>query len=148
MLFTFGETVMDVDVAQTRAYYSRESTKTARENCRCAGCQNFDRAILQAPEGVLSFLKDLGIDPQKPCEVFGLAGVPDEKGGYLYGGWYHVVGRLIKGEEDPQKCYKPDECFEFTVGFTDKKEKMGFVERDFPAPVLELSVRIYLPWLL
>ena len=148
MIFIFGNNVIDVDVEKTRAFYKSSFATTPKQDCRCEGCQNFDAAILQAPPSVLDFLKSLGIDPQKPCEVFGLFDEPDEDKTYLYGGWYHVVGRMIKREEDPQRLYKPEESFDVSVGFTDERGSMGFIKKGFPAPILELSVSMRLPWLL
>ena len=148
MIFTFGNTVLDVDVEKTRDYYESALARTPGKKCSCAGCQNFDSAILRAPEAVQVFLRSLGIDPQKPCEVFGLAGEPEGDGTYLYGGWYHAVGSVVKGEDSPEKLYKPAKDFDFTVGFSDNREKMGYVTKGFPTPVLELSVSARLHWLL
>lgn len=147
MVFTFGNVTVDIDVEMTRSYYAKEPT--VRHTCRCNGCQNYDDVILTAPESVLSFFKQLGLDPQKPTEVFGLWLTP-ENGQYLYGGWIHVVGRLLTNGNSvqPETAYRPSPEYECLVWFTDDKSKFGPVKKDFPTPILELPFQIRLPWLL
>ena len=62
MIFRFGDYTLDIDVERTRAFYARPDIEITSEKCSCAGCQNYDKAILEAPAAVLSFFESLGID--------------------------------------------------------------------------------------
>ena len=153
MIFTFGRFKIDVDVEKTREFYSSENALVTSKQCTCNACQNYDRAIMTAPSAVLDFLRSLGIDPQKPGEVFGYLPEPNEDGIYFYGGWYHIVGTMLSGEiesktVDSSNSYKPDPDFDFSVSFSGDREKMGWIEKDFPEPIIELLVSTNLPWLL
>jgi len=148
MVFSFHGITMDIDLEKTRAYYA--DRPTVRHTCSCGGCQNYDKAILTAPKSVLAFFEQLGLDPQKPCEAFGLDLKPDENGWYRYGGWYHVVGQLLEAadrEVSIESAYRPALDYEFMVWFSDDKRKFGPVSRDFPTPIIALSFQICLPWL-
>ena len=149
MIFSFGGYKIDVDVAATRAFYQSEYARTLGQSCGCDICKNYDDAILKAGEKVLSFLKELGIDPQKPGEVFGLDvdGKPEKNGTYFYGGWYHLVGTLLEDKSEGI-CYDPDPDFDFSLWVTDDPMKMGFIKEGFPEPILEFSIITHLPWLL
>lgn len=149
MIFTFGNYTVDVDLKKTRKYY-----ETTIYNCDCCdACRNYDCAIMTAPTSVLDFLRSLGIDPQKPGEVFGCSQDLDENGLYWYSGWYHIVGTMISGEieskfEDSHNSFKPDPDFDFQVWFTGDRKKMGPIEKFFRTPIIELSISTKLPWLL
>ncbi|MBQ2715419.1 MAG: hypothetical protein IJF21_01365 [Clostridia bacterium] len=153
MIFTFGNFKIDVDVEKTREFYSSDKALVTSKQCTCNGCQNYDRAIMTAPTSILDFLRNLGIDPQKPGEVFGISLDVDSNGLYWYGGWYHIVGTILEGcsetkSEDTSNAFIPDSNYNFLVWFTDDKKKMGWIEKDFPTPILELSISAKLPWLL
>ena len=152
MLFSFGPYRMDVDVEKTSAFYQSHAVLTS-EQCTCGGCQNYDKAILQAPPAVLQFLRNLGIDPQKPGEVFGSTGEIDADQTYWYSGWYHIVGTLITRPEDikqetEENSYRPDPDFDFHAWFTDDRHHMGWIETEFPEPILEMSISTHLPWVI
>lgn len=158
MQFTFGSYRLDVDVEQTRAFYESDRAVRTSESCRCDGCQNYDRAILQAPPTVTDFLRALGIDPQKPGEVFGVTGETESDRRYWYNGWYHVVGTLLQAPVsddasktaiyDKKNSYRPDPAFDFDVWFIGDRSRMGWIEKEFPTPIVELSISTRLPWLL
>lgn len=158
MLFTFGKYRLDIDVESTRAFYESDSAVVTSQSCRCDGCQNYDKAILTAPAAVTDFLRALGIDPQKPGEVFGVIGEVESDTRYWYNGWYHAVGTLLEcpalGDTpqaavfDDENCYRPDPAFDFEVWFIDDRNHMGWIETDFPEPILELSISTRLPWLI
>lgn len=152
MLFTFGPYQVDVDVEKTAAFYRSHAIPTS-EQCTCNGCQNYDKAILQESPVVLKFLRELGIDPQRPGEVFGVTGEVDPEQTYWYSGWYHVVGTLPDHPEEIrnltlENCYRPDPNSDFCIWFTDDRELMGWIEKDFPEPILEMTISTHLPWVL
>ena len=108
---------------------------------------------MQASPAVLQFLRELGIDPQRPGEVFGTTGEVDPDQTYWYSGWYHVVGTLSDHPEEIrnltlENSYRPDPNFDFRIWFTDDRELMGWIEKDFPEPVLEMTISTHLPWVL
>jgi hypothetical protein len=152
MLFSFGPYRMDVDVEKTSAFYQSNAVLTS-EQCTCGGCQNYDKAILQASPTVLQFLRDFGIDPQKPGEVFGYTGEIDADQTYWYSGWYHIVGTILDQppkdkQETSENCYQPDPTFDFRVWFTDNREQMGWINKEFPRPMFEMSISTHLPWVI
>lgn len=152
MLFSFGPYQIDVDVEKTANFYQNNAIPTSKQ-CSCNGCQNYDKAILQASPAILQFLRDLGIDAQRPGEVFGVTGEVDPNQTYWYSGWYHIVGTLLgrpEGikEETQKNCYQPDPDFDFRVWFTDDRHCMGWIEKEFPEPILEMSISTHLPWVI
>ena len=152
MLFSFGPYQIDVDVEKTAAFYRDKAVPTS-EQCRCDGCQNYDKAILQASPAVLRFLRSLGMIPGRPGEVFGVTGEVEADQTYWYSGWYHLVGRLISqpektNQETEENCYCPDPDFDFRVWFTDDRHFMGWIEKEFPEPILEMSISTRLPWVI
>jgi hypothetical protein len=155
MIFRFSDFVVDVDVERTRAFYSREDVPTTSEKCSCAGCQNYDRAIVEAPAAVLDFLESLGIDPRKPAEVYDVMGGLDEDGRVWYNGFYHVCGTRLEGEDawvdtakdmkhlDESKMYAPDPSFRISF-----EEQVHLLRKEFPTPVLQMEINAHLPWVL
>ena len=155
MIFRFSNFVLDVDVDRTRAFYAREDVETTSEKCVCAGCRNYDKAILQAPAAVLAFLESLGIDPRKPAEAFDVMGGLDENGNVWYNGFYHVCGTRLEGEDawvhtsensmhlDGDRMYAVDEAFK--VSF---EEQVVLLHEGFPTPVLQMEIDARLPWVL
>ena len=152
MIFRFGNYTLDVDVDRTRAFYSRDDVKTTSEQCICAGCQNFDKAILKTPAAVTDFLESLGIDPRKPAEVFDVMGGLDENGQVWYNGFYHICGTRLEGEDawvhtsessmhlDGDRMYAVDDSFK--VSF---EEQIHLLHKEFPAPVLQMEIDARLP---
>lgn len=152
MLFSFGPYQVYVDVEKTAAFYQSKAVPTS-EQCTCNGCQNYDKAILQASPAVLQFLRDLGIDPKRPGEVFGVTGEIEVNKTYWYSGWYHIVGTFLDHPDETKQealenCYQPDPAFDFRVWFTDDRKHMGWIEKEFPEPILEMSISTHLPWII
>ena len=159
MIFRFSDYTLNIDVPRTRAFYESPAARSTSEQCQCPGCQNYDDAILTAPESVLDFLSSLGIDPRKPAEVFDVMGQLDENGKIWYAGFYHVCGTIIHEESrlDPQPdaqssahwnnghTHKPDPNFPFAVSF---EENIHLLSETFPTPVLQMEIDIRLPCLL
>ena len=155
MLFTFGTYTLDIDVERTRAFYARPDIEITSEKCSCAGCQNYDKAILEAPAAVLSFFESLGIDPRKPAEVFDVMGGLDENGKVYYNGFYHVCGTRLQGENawvatanggqhlDMNRMYVIDSSFK--VSF---EESVLMLHKEFPTPVLQIEIDAHLSWVL
>ena len=152
MIFRFGNYTLDVDVERTRAFYAREDVKTTSEQCTCAGCQNYDKAILKMPAAVTDFLESLGLDPRKPAEAFDVMGGLAEDGKVLYNGFYHLCGVRLQGEDawvetakdmkhlDGDRMYAVDG--DFKVSF---EEEVCLLHEAFPTPVLQMEFDARLP---
>ena len=152
MIFRFGNYTLDVDVERTRAFYAREDVKTTSQQCTCAGCQNFDKAILKMPAAVTDFLESLGLDPRKPAEAFDVMGGLAEDGKVLYNGFYHLCGVRLQGEDawvktakdmkhlDGDRMYAVDG--DFKVSF---EEEVCLLHEAFPTPVLQMEFDARLP---
>ena len=152
MIFRFGNYTLDVDVERTRAFYARGDVKTTSQQCICAGCQNFDKAILEMPAAVTDFLESLGLDPRKPAEAFDVMGGLAEDGKVLYNGFYHLCGVRLQGEDawvkiakdmkhlDGDRMYAVDG--DFKVSF---EEEVCLLHEAFPTPVLQMEFDARLP---
>ena len=152
MIIRFGNYTIDVDVERTRAFYARGDVKTTSEQCTCAGCQNYDKAILKMPAAVTDFLESLGLDPRKPAEAFDVMGGLAEDGKVLYNGFYHLCGVRLQGEDawvktakdmkhlDGDRMYAVDG--DFKVSF---EEEVCLLHEAFPTPVLQMEFDARLP---
>ncbi|MBQ9780472.1 MAG: hypothetical protein IJW00_05965 [Clostridia bacterium] len=155
MIFRFSNYILDIDVDRTHVFYDRPDVLITSEKCTCAGCQNYDKAILQAPAAVLDFFRSLGIDPRKPAEVFDVMGGLDENGEVYYNGFYHVCGVRLQGEDawvgtanggkhlDMNRMYVIDSSFK--VSF---EKSVLMLHEEFPSPVLQIEIDAHLPWVL
>ena len=157
MIFRFSDYVLDIDVDRTREFYARDD----RWQCDCQDCQNYDKAILTAPEAVLDFLRGLGIDPRKPAEVFNVTGMQEADGTIWYNGWFHVCGTLVECPETVTEtlhengsrslsyrwelAYCPDPEYPFALL---PVREIDLLPEGFPAPALELEIDTRLPWVL
>lgn len=161
MIFRLNNCILDIDVDRTRAFYGRPDVPTVSEQCDCINCRNFERAILKAPEAVLSLLRSFGIDPRKPAEAFNIMGTAEADGTVWYNGWYHVCGRVVEGSETVREtvtpdstrhiaylwneAYTPDPDFPFALLSV---EKADLLHKAFPTPAIELEIDTHLPWVL
>ena len=149
MIFKYANFTIDVDVERTRAFYQRADVPTMGGQCGCIPCQNFEKAILKAPDTVLDALRVLGIDPQKPAETFSVTGDMEEDGTIWYNGWYHLCGTIVEGteawEEAWEDAYSPDPGFRFKMF---PVRKMDLLHKAFPSPVIQLEIDVRLPYVL
>ena len=152
MIFRFSDFVLDVDVERTREFYDRDDVEVTSDKCTCAGCQNYDKAIMQAPTAVFDFFRILGIDPRKPAEVFDVMGGLDEDGTVYYNGFYHVCGTRLEGEDAWVHTAKDSKHLDvnrmhvlapfFKVSF---EEDVVLLHEDFPTPVMQIEIDAHLP---
>jgi len=101
---------------------------------------------------VFKFFEELGLDLLKPSEVYENG---DHDGKLHYGGFYHIVGSYLSGEDVWQPVAKNlarqnsvkmfNVADGFDIGFT---HKVALVPEGFPRPVLQMEVRFSLPWVL
>ena len=91
MLRTFEQNgwILEVDRESTAELYQKIPLIS---ECTCGYCLNFVTAYVHFPQAVKDFFEQFGIDPRREGEVYHLG---DEKEGtFLYGGFFHFVGRL------------------------------------------------------
>ena len=120
--------------------------------CTCNTCRNYSAAIPGCPDEVRTFFEELGVDLAKPAEVYDL-GFEINPG--LCGGFYHIVGNYLSGNDVLQPVTK-DQCPKkevedfkiadgYQVGFT---QNIALVPEGFPRPVLQMTIYFDLPWVL
>ncbi len=150
MIFELGNYIIDVDVEKTREYYV--NPETAPRPCTCTGCRNFREYAKNCPDTLRDFTVSLGIDIEKPYEVYGINETGDGK--LLYGGWWHLCGTVIKTDyrigalDDGTSAilydaYRVTE--DFSVTFSD--EMLAPMPRDFPTPRFTMEITATLPML-
>lgn len=97
-VFERGGYVIEYDAGASRDAY-RAVSKGGADVCTCTSCKNFaaQRANVFAAE-FLTVLELLGIDPVKEDEAWECG--KDSTGLFMYGGWFHFVGRVVRtGQE-------------------------------------------------
>ena len=145
----FAEWMIEHDKAATEAAYS---TLPFDIGCTCHTCRNYIACIPNLPDEARDFFAQLGMDPAKPSEVYENT---FEEGAVLYGGFYHLVGNYLSGDDvwqpvtenhEQQKYtafYKITDGFE--IGFT---KHVSLVPDGFPQPALQMEIIFTLPWVL
>ena len=134
-----GDQIIRYDREQTRKAYSAMKGGNA-ERCGCSSCRNFAAQRATAyPENFRLLLERLGIDPEKEGEVYECG--PD---GPLrvYGGWFYLVGELIKAGER-----MTDATAGFQYFFRDAK-RLPSAKVDFGRNVLAIEFLTKLPWVI
>lgn len=129
--------------------FDREATQNAYANimheitCDCQPCRNYSKAFSAFPENVHQFFNELGIDISKPAELMNFT---VENGIANMGGWYHIVGNYIGGDDvwqpvTPNHSHqKTTEMFTiadgFDIGFT---HMVALVEEGFRSYFIKFS---------
>lgn len=143
--------IIEYDFNKTKEFY--KSYHLITEGCECLNCKNFVEPTPFLPKAVVTFFDSLGIDPRKEGEVSEYC--ENEDGTHLYGGFFHIVGRLISGPDVWNKndesgtvtsldkdLYKIDN---FRFGFTNEK---NLVRDGFPEPILQIEFEGIVPWVI
>ena len=149
MILEYGVYQLDIDADRTRHFYSDQNY----EFCTCSGCRNFSEAYPMIPDVVQQFFQQFGIDIGKPAEI---TPVFSSDGNLTYyDGFYHICGTILKGK-DPwikiaERTFQLDDQYalklteHFKVFFV---EKCAMVDKDFPAPAIQMEIQCYIPWVL
>jgi len=170
VLIRFRKWELESDPQSTRDAYAIVSG--GAESCSANDCQNFAAARLHAyPPEALDLFQRLGIDFRKEAETFhnmrvSLAMVkiwreqgrpaPDSLVGlHHHGGWFHFVGRVVKGPD----CFTPIEggggwsvqleplTDSFSLGFSGTHAAL--VRRPFKGkPIVQVEFEAMVPWIL
>ncbi len=132
--------LLEVDIAGTKTTYDQLLIIT----CTCTYCRNYLAAIELLPKNFLDICNALSIDPRKAAEVWE---VPFADGTHYYGGWYHLVGRVVTERNSGLLQVGATSLLSggFTVSFTDR---IALVPEDFPTPMLQMAFTGKVPWVL
>ena len=137
--YNLGNWTIDIDVEATRKFYQR--FYAISDGCGCSYCINYVKACESYSKDIKDFFSDLGIIPTKEAEVYSCGEI--ENGRILYSGFYHIVGRIINGED----CWNPVDSNtkvhnlfqlsdDFNFGFT---YDTNLVPDGFPKPVIQME---------
>lgn len=154
MKFQFGQFEILTDVNKNRAIY--KELPLVSDNCQCGGCINYQKAIISSPKEVISFFKSLGMNIQKPTEIYVFCS-EDDRTKLLYGGFYHLTGKVITGKSawcthddgsgslwwDRGKTFELSD--DFRVSF---QSECSLLEREFTVPAIQMEVEFHVPWVL
>lgn len=151
MVCEFGQYKIDVDVNRTKQFY--ETTPLVSEGCSCSGCRNYEKAVRDLPAPVIDFFAGLGVDMRRVCEVY--VNCVNSDGTLFYGGFYHLCGTVLSGESawvsnSPTSSHWEEErAFLISDGFrVSFQQECDLLEKDFPAPALQLEISASIPWVL
>lgn len=136
-----GGWLIEVDREATQAAYLNEHSINT---CICDYCQNYFtacRANTAFLPTTVAFFQSLGIAPEKEAEVYDIY-ANQEKTHVFYGGFYHLVGRIIEKAEG--RDYTPIDD-QFGVTFT---EQNSLLSKGFPRPALQMEFTGLIPWVL
>ncbi|WP_422659958.1 hypothetical protein ACK8P5_05410 [Paenibacillus sp. EC2-1] len=139
-----------IDVEGTKAFYHAYHQIT--QGCDCIYCKNYVIATELLPNAVKVFYQSLGIDPTKEGEVSEYC--KNEDGSHLYGGFYHVKGRIISGPDCWIKTSEKVSHLETNNLVEISGIKFGFTHGvsllldGFPNPAVQLEFEGNIPWVL
>ena len=151
MIIQTPKFTIDIDTEKTKAYYN--TAALISEGCDCSGCRNYEKAMDTISDEVKSFFAQLGVDMKKASEVY--VNCPNADGTTLYGGWYHVCGKMISGESawspaesefmrwDEEKMYLIVDNFGVSAS-----DSCLMLDNDFPRPVVQIEIHADIPWVL
>jgi hypothetical protein len=145
----YGPWEIEVDVDRTKEFYDKYHLIT--EDCECIYCANYVLACDNFPQDIKGLFGSLGIDPRKEGEISQYT--ENNDGTHLYGAFYHIVGRIIRGPElwvptqKGSEVSSPNfaELKNIGAGFT---QDLSLVPEEFPLPAIQFEIEIDVPWLL
>ncbi|MEQ8188410.1 MAG: hypothetical protein ABRQ39_10620 [Candidatus Eremiobacterota bacterium] len=144
--------ILEIDFVKTYNFY--KSCYLITDVCKCTDCLNYAAACALIPEEIRGLYVSFGIDPTKEGEVYNVA--KNDDGTCLYGGFYHITGRIIEGTD----CVVPVTAEDnlqirtfnllpviegYKIGFT---QKVSLVPPGFPLPVIQMEFMFNIPWIL
>ena len=134
--FRWYGNLAEVDVAATRAWYD----KAENWGCTCGHCRNYLALADELPKELVDILSELGIPSVKAtqvCEFY------HENGKLFYELDFRVAGRMLeKAKEAARMPWGNFSCNDNAESFYPHSAQ------DFPTPCFELTVFIWLPWVL
>ena len=148
MQLTVSRWLIDHDSDATRRCYAMLAVGTG---CDCNQCCNFDAAAGRTfPPAFAALADTLGIDLAKPAELCHWCREPS--GLYLTGGWFHLVGSIVAGEDvmywdGRSGSFRFEELVPgLEFGFSTRLALVGEAFAGLPLVQLEFQTRV--PWVL
>lgn len=146
MIFNFNRAVVDIDAEGTRNYYN--SCKPIND-CSCTGCKNYRTYIQNCPFEIKALFQRFGIDDLRYItEIIPYVTTKDDfesDGHILYGGFYHVKGKLIQGLDTDFESRGVAVTDNFEIYPANDKV---LVDDDFPSPILQIELYAHIPWVI
>jgi hypothetical protein len=148
-LIKFREWEFLVDKQSTLETYSKV-TVGGPDSCGCSYCKNFvaNRDELY-PDEIRLLFSDLGIDWNKEYEVVEY-GIIDPDGNYLYGGWFHFKGQLVK-KSTKIPFEKTDDTpisVKFSIRFRNCKGGGNSYFENKDDDLVQIDFEVKIPWVL
>ncbi len=151
----FGIYQLDLDVEKTIEVYKK--LDYVSQGCSCLNCKNFESATDHVSSEIKSFFDQIGVDIKKPAEIY--VNFSDEEGITHYGGFYHICGKILKGEsawvkqqETPKTrvyAWEHDRTYKVSDKlFVSFLEECDLVEEEFSGSIVQMEVEMYLPWVI
>lgn len=133
---TYGPWVIEIDRRRTEEFYASHHLIT--QDCSCTDCLHYVQACENFPAEIREFFSALGVDPRKEGEVSEFGRNKDSM--QLYIVFYHFAGKIIDGPDqlENEQSYK---LAGMDISFTEETE---LVPEGFPAPVLQVTLEMYL----
>lgn len=145
MIFDFGAFTIDGDVEKTKKYY-RETSRTLTEGCGCILCQNFLAAYETLDPQIRQFFDSMGVDVCKAADMTSMHG-DEERNILYYEGFCHLCGEIVAGGMEENKTFSRTPEYPVAAGCTVRfSTQCNLVEKSFPAPVLQMDVKLKVPW--
>jgi hypothetical protein len=135
---TIGKWEIEYDKKSTENAYSE--LKIVSEECGCSICRNYFEASKYFPIEIKNFFTILGIDIEKPIEVYDCSIMRNGK--IIYYGWYYIIGRIIGENNIENEIYKIQEDFNVLFSF---KETV-FTDK-FSEKAIVMSIEFLVPWM-
>lgn len=143
--------ILEIDFERTYNFYN--SCHLITDNCTCIDCCNYVKSCALIPKKILDLYVSFGIDPTKEGEVYNM--IKNDDGTCLYGGFYHITGRILKGpdcvfsvmsEDNSQlRTFNLIPVIEgYKIGFT---QRVSLVPPGFPLPVIQMEFMFNIPWI-
>ena len=138
MLIRIGKYTLDVDEIKTWEYYMDSEPIKAEESAIYA---NFIEYIKGCGQDVTDTFNKLGIpEATYAVEIFFIGSENEESVKCAI--WYHICGEILKVSEDDDM---PQPIKELDIDFS---ETVYLADDNFPRPMIQMEVRVTVPWLL
>lgn len=154
MKFQFGQYDIFTDADKNREIY--KNLPFVSESCQCDGCLNYQEAIFFAPQEVNSFFKKLGINIQKPSEIY-VYSSEAEGTRLFYGGFYHLTGKVMGGKsawtpydnDSGGSWWDQSQTYEICEGYrVSFQSECSLLEKEFPGSAIQMEIEFHVPWVL
>ncbi len=133
MIIILGDYILDVDADKNKAYY-----KDYGYGCDCDACVNYKSCVKEVLPDEAALFDEMGLDISKPVEVYEM-GSKDNV--LFYGGWYHICGKLIKGDARSATDYLITENYRISF-----QKECVLLRGNFPVPCFQMWIEAHLPW--